>query len=266
MSYAEANGINMYYEERGEGYPLVMIMGMSGNVDWWNEALLAPLEDNFQLVIFDSRGAGRTDKPREGYSIKRMADDTAELLRSLGISRAHVLGVSMGGKIAQQLALDHPETVERLVLCCTNCGGSEQVTPAPEIYEQLGARRKGITVKDVARSSLNLLFSESYVRENPVMMEDFIRRFQIAPTPGHVFIGHMTAMVEFDDFGRLPEIAAPTLVLTGDADVLVPPENAGILAESIPGAKLIIYPGAGHFFFYEFPERVASDLISFLRD
>jgi pimeloyl-ACP methyl ester carboxylesterase len=264
MPYAKANGIDIYYELRGEGYPLVMIMGLSGNIDWWDQTMLALLAEKFQLVIFDNRGAGRSGKPRVEYSIPLMAADTAGLLRSLGIGRAHVLGVSMGGKIAQQLVLDYPDMVERLVLCCTSCGGKEQVATSPEISAQLGARRPGITVEDVARSSLNLLFPQSYVRENPELMEDFIRRFQIAPTRGHAFFGQLAAVAGFGVFARLPEIAVPTLVLTGDSDELVPPENSAILAGNIPGAKLITYKGASHFFFYQFPEAVASDVTFFL--
>lgn len=264
MPYADANGIDIYYELRGEGHPLVMIIGLSGNIDWWDRTLLSLLAEKFQLVIFDNRGSGRSGKPRVEYSIPLMAADTAGLLRSLGIDRAHVLGVSMGGKIALQLALDYPEMVERLVLCCTSCGGDEQVATSPELVAMLGAGRKGITVEDVARSSLNLLFPRSYVRENPELMEDFIRRFQIAPTRGHAFFAQLAAVAGFGVFARLKEIAAPTLVLTGDSDELVPPDNSRILAENIPGAKLITYPGAAHFFFSQFPEQVASDITTFL--
>lgn len=120
MPHARANGIDIYYELRGEGYPLVMIMGLSGNVDWWDRSLLSLLAEKFQLVMFDNRGAGRSEKLRAEYSIPLMTSDTVGLLRFLDIDRAHILGVSMGGKIAQQLALDYPEMVERLVLCCTS--------------------------------------------------------------------------------------------------------------------------------------------------
>lgn len=133
-----------------------------------------------------------------------------------------------------------------------------------EISAQLGARRPGITVEDVARSSLSLLFPQSYVRENPESMEDFIRRFQIAPTRGHAFFAQLAAVAGFGVYSRLKEIAVPTLVLTGDSDELVPPQNSRILTENIPGAKLITYAGAAHFFFSQFPEQVASDIAAFL--
>lgn len=265
MAYAGVNGINLYYEERGEGRPLLMIMGLAGNVDWWDPGFLSPLAINIHIVIFDNRGCGRSDKPREGYSVEAMASDAAGLLRALGIEQADVLGVSVGGKIAQELALSEPGLVGRLVLCCTNCGGAEQVTARPEIYAMVGARRPGATLEDVARSSLPLLYPEPYVRDHPDEMEDFIRRYKIAPAPAHSFFAQLEAAAAYGSFSRLKEIKAPTLVLTGDADELVPPENARILAENIPSARLITYEGAGHFFFSQYPERVAADVISFLR-
>ncbi len=260
MAYAEVNGIKLYYEERGEGRPLLMIMGLAGNTDWWEPEFLALLAENIHIVILDNRGAGRSDKPREGYSVESMASDAAGLLRSLGIGRADVLGVSVGGKIAQELALAEPGLVGRLVLCCTNCGGSEQVTAPPEVYAQVGARRPGATLEDVARSSLPLIYPDAFVRDNPEMMEDFIRRYMIAPTPAHAFFAQLEAAAAYDSFDRLPEIKAPALVLTGDSDELVPPENARILADNIPSARLITYEGGGHFFFSQFPRRVAADV------
>lgn len=263
MPYAEVNGIKLYYEERGEGRPLLMIMGLSGNLDWWEPEFLAPLQEKLQLVIFDNRGAGRSDKPREEYTIPLMASDLAGLLRSLGIERAHVLGASMGGMIAQQFALDYPEMLDRLVLCCTNCGGREQVLAKPEVYEALMSPPGAVSVEDFARASLPVNFPASFLRENPEKIEEFIRRFLIAPIPAHAFLAQYTALSRWRDFARLPEIKAPTLVLAGDSDILIPPENSRILADSIPDARLVTYAGGGHLFMAQFPERVAADILAF---
>jgi pimeloyl-ACP methyl ester carboxylesterase len=264
VPYADVDGIRIYYEEHGEGRPLLMIMGLSANLDWWEPALLARLAENNHVVIFDNRGAGRTDKPKGDYTIPMMASDVAGLMRSAGIGQACVLGASMGGMIAQQFALDYPEMTERLILCCTNCGGREQVLAKPEVYEALMSPPGATTIEDFARASLPINFPDSFLRENQEKIEEFIRRFLIAPMPAHAFIAQYTALSRWRDFSRLPEIKSPTLVLTGDSDILIPPENSRILAENIPGAKLIAYTGGGHLFMAQFPELVAADILAFL--
>ena len=265
MAYAEVNGTRLWYEERGGGSPLLMIMGLGGSADWWDAGFLSLLAEELHIVIFDNRGCGRSGKPRGGYSVENMACDAAGLLRALGCGRAGVLGVSAGGKIAQELALSEPGLVDGLVLCCTSCGGAEEVAARPEVLAAVGARRPGATLEEVARSSLPLLFPEAFIRQRPDRMEDFIRRYKTAPAPARSFFAQLEAAAAYGSFRRLPEIAVPTLVLTGDADELVPPENSRILAESIPGARLVVYEGAGHFFFSQCPGRAAADVVSFLR-
>lgn len=264
MPYVEVNGIQIYYEERGDGHPLVMINGLWGNLHWWMPALIESLAERFRVITFDNRGVGFSDKPTGAYSIEIMAGDTAGLIGALELGKTHILGASMGGKIALELALEHPELVDRLVLCSANCGGDRQITPRPEIYTMLGARRKGVTAEDVARSSLPLLFPEPFVKENPELMEDFIHRWKISLTPSHAFFGHLEATAAYDCFIRLPEIEAPALILTGDSDELVPTENSRILLDHIPDARYIVYENAAHFFFSQYPERVAADVIEFL--
>jgi len=264
LPLVEVNGIRLYCELAGRGRPLLMVMGLSANLDWWEPAMLALLRERLLTVTFDNRGAGRSDKPFGEYSIASMARDAAGLLSALGLQRAFVLGVSMGGMIAQQLALDYPEMVERLVLCCTNCGGREQVLASPEVYALLGAPREGVSAEEVARASLPLLFPEGFMRDNPDAMEEFILRYLRAPMPAHCFFAQLAAIARWRSYERLPEIKCPTLVLTGDSDILIPPENSRILASRISGARLIEYPGGGHGFFAQFPERVAEDILDFL--
>src|SRR5512140_3268314 len=131
MPYADAPGFRMYYEEHGSGFPLLLINGLgSDHLEWLHQ--LPPFEARFRVVVFDNRGTGMTEIPPGPYTTAEMADDAAALLRALGIARAHVLGVSLGGMIAQEVALRHPDRVNRLVLGCTAPGGELAVRPSPE--------------------------------------------------------------------------------------------------------------------------------------
>ncbi len=266
MPKARINDIDIYYEVEGEGFPLVLIMGLSANKDWWEPAMLEAFQKKFKVVVFDNRGAGRTDKPKGEFTIALMASDVVGLLKELGMDKAHVLGVSMGGMIAQELAIAYPEIVEKLVLCCTNCGGHEQVLAAPEIYSILGAPREGLSVEDIGRATLPLLFPQEYMEEHPEKMEEFLARYLVAPMPAHSFFQQLQAITKWRSFSRLPEIKSPTLVLTGDRDILIPPENSRILADNISRARLVVFPGGGHGFFGQFPEKVAEEVISFLTE
>jgi len=137
MSKVKVNDINMYYDVQGEGFPLVMVMGFLGSANCWDPRMMAPLSDKFKVIVFDNRGAGRTDISEQEYSIKLFARDTVGLMETLNIPRAHVLGISMGGMIAQEVALNYPERVEKLILAATFCGGANSVLFAPADLERL---------------------------------------------------------------------------------------------------------------------------------
>jgi len=137
MSQAKVNDINMYYDVQGEGFPLVMVMGFLGNANCWDPRMMLPLADRFKLIVLDNRGAGRTDISEREYSIKLFAQDTVGLMDALNIPRAHVLGISMGGMIAQEVALNYPKRVEKLILASTFCGGAHSVLFAPADLERV---------------------------------------------------------------------------------------------------------------------------------
>jgi len=139
MPKVKVNDIQIYYEVHGAGFPLVMIMGVGGNINWWDPRLVEGLSKKFKVVIFDNRGTGHTDTSDREYTIKLFANDTAGLMDALGISRFHVFGISMGGMIAQELVLNYPGKVEKLVLCSTNCGGANSVQPSAEVIGPLMA-------------------------------------------------------------------------------------------------------------------------------
>ncbi len=265
MPYAKVNGIRLYYEVLGHGSPLVMIMGLGANKDWWHPRMLSLLKEEFRLLLLDNRGAGRSDKPRGEQTIAVMASDVLGLMGHLGLDRVSLLGVSMGGMIAQEIAATSPQRVERLILCCTHCGGKESIPPSPEIIELLVSPRRGRPVEQIARDSLPLLFPRGYLDAHPDAAERFIATYSIAPAPAHSFFQQLQAIAGWGICGRLKEIRCPTLILSGEEDVLVPPENSRILERHIPQARCILYPGMGHGFMAQAPEAVTRDILGFLK-
>lgn len=263
MAIAKCGDLNLEYYDEGEGPPLLMIRGLGAQCTTWGEAFLDPLREHFGVIRFSNRGTGLSDKPSDPVSVKMLADDGVALLDSLGVERAHVFGVSLGGMIAQELALNHPRRVDRLVLGCTFCGGDKCVRAAPEVLALL-APTPGITAEEMIRRTRPTLITERTMREKEEFLEEMLRLDVETPTPRETAINQMSAVGAFDTYERLPAIEAPTLVLHGDSDVLIPTENARILHKRIPGSTLEIVPEAGHMFFWDHPERTAEILASFL--
>lgn len=264
MPKVKVRDINIYYEIHGEGSPLVMIMGLSANIDWWHPYVIDQFSKNFKIVIFDNRGAGRTDKPAIDYSIKMFADDTVGLMEELGIDKAHMLGVSMGGVICQEIALNYPERVDKLVLVSTTCGGPNSV-PVPQETLQIMLSRGEMTDEERMRTTVELLFPEEYRKNNPEIMEEAVKRLMIAPTPIDAYMRQLQAGAQFDSYDKLPNIKAPTIVLTGKKDILLPWENSKILAERISGAKLVAFEESGHGMVSQNAEQFTKAVIEFLK-
>ncbi|MEM4919988.1 MAG: alpha/beta hydrolase [Candidatus Nezhaarchaeales archaeon] len=254
--------VNIYYEIKGEGDPLVMIMGLAGNLDWWDPKMISELSKHFKLILFDNRGAGRSDMGQKQFSIKLFANDTAGLMNALGIPKANVLGFSMGGMIAQELVLNYPEKVKKLVLCSTFCGARRGVLPPPQPVplDDLAENPRKV-MEFMAR----MIFTEEFINSNPQAFEDMIQRMLRAPITKEAFIKQFYAIMEFDTYDRLPQIKVPTLVLHGKMDILLPVENATILASAIPNAKLVILERSGHGLAEEI-EKVIAEIIDFLRE
>ncbi|MEW6555177.1 MAG: alpha/beta fold hydrolase [Actinomycetota bacterium] len=264
MNDAVINGINIHYREYGEGEPLLLIMGLSANVDWWGDDLIAPLAERFHVVAYDNRGAGRSDRPEGPYPIPLMAEDALGVMDHMGWESAHVMGASMGGMIAQELALSHPGRVRRLVLLCTNCGGPEAVPASPEVLAMLYAPRKGLTQEDIARMSLYLLFPARYIEENPRKMDEFVEAYLVAPIEPQCFLWQITGVTMWSCHSRLADLRIPTLIMTGSEDVLIPPENSRILAGAIAGSELVVMEGGGHGFQVMYPVEMAERIVAFL--
>jgi 3-oxoadipate enol-lactonase len=262
MPYTDAPGFRMYFEEHGSGFPLLLINGLgSDNLEWLHQ--LAAFEARFRVVVFDNRGTGKTDVPPGPYTTAEMADDAASLLRSLGISRAHVLGVSLGGMIAQEVALRHPDLVDRLVLGCTGPGGELSVRLPPEAMAAF-ALAKGEDPEAELRRMLPFLYSDACIRDCPEEIDAFVRRRLDHPTPQEGYQAQLSAVVTHDASTRLEKIRARTLVITGDADRLVHWENSLRIAGRIPGATMVVLPGAPHRLFAETADAFNLEVLRFL--
>ena len=263
MARAKINGIEIAYNSSGSGDPVVLIGGFGMVKEGWVQQVAA-LEKHFQVITIDNRGAGESTVPSEPFTVADMAADVAGLLDRLGIDKAHIFGVSMGGLIAQTLALDYPDRVRTAVLGCTSHGGRHAVQPAPEVVQTLAALGKpGVSPEEAARKRIPVLLSDRFIREEPEKVEEFLKLslwYRLTPEGTR---GQVQALSFFNVKRRLGEIRCPVLVITGDEDRMMPPENSRLLAEGIAGAELYIVTGAGHSFFLEKPEEVNRVLLDF---
>jgi len=256
----KVNDIQIYYEVKGEGFPLVMIQGLSYSLDGWDLRLIEGLSKMFKLVLFDNRGAGRTGVSDREYTMKLFADDTAGLMNALGIYKAHILGLSMGGMIAQELVLNYPEKVAKLVLCSTGsqwCFSQEasRILSAMTELSQEELTRMILSLKfasdfpsDFVRKKpgVVILFTSDFVKEHPDLVDLLILQAAKHPISKEGWIRQLNAIRGFNTHGRLQKIKVPTLILHGRKDVEIPPENGSILAEAIPNAKLVYLEKSAH--------------------
>jgi pimeloyl-ACP methyl ester carboxylesterase len=256
---ARANGINIAYRVRGEGPLLVLIMGYRLSSAAWPARFVEALAKKFTVVAFDNRGTGQSDKPVTGYALANMARDVAALLDEIGIERACVLGYSMGGAIAQEFTRQFPHRVAGLILCATMCGGP-RATFADASVVRVMRDLDGYSPEQIARRIWEVTYAPGYLKENREQAEDQMRRETALPTPLHAADLQFQAFAEFDGAKALSQIRCPTLVLTGDLDRLIRPENSKMLAQLIPGAKLVVIADGGHRVLWEAVEK-CTDLI-----
>ncbi len=261
----KVNDINMYYEIHGDGFPLVMIMGLGGNADAWkiDPDVFGMWSKNFKTIIFDNRGAGRTDKPDIEYSIKMFADDTVGLMDALNIEKAHVLGISMGGMIAQEIVLNYPERVAKLVLGSTHCGGRKSIPSSPEVIEKMG--KPGMTPEDGAELMISFAFTEDFIKNNPDLIERTRQAILNEPMPEFSYQRQLVAVMKFNAGRRLTKVNTPTLIIHGKKDVLVPTQNAEVLAKLIPGARILLLDNTAHNYSYPNKEKVREEFLDFLK-
>ena len=263
MPQVHVGDVDLYYEVQGDGFPLVLIRGFGSNADHWQFQVPA-FSSAHKTVVFDNRGIGRSSKPDVPFSTSMMAADTIGLMDALGLGKAHILGVSMGGMIAQRLALDYPDRVAGLVLACTHCGGAKAVAPSEEVSKVFAEYVMTGSLEAAAKAA-GALFTEDTFRNNPGLIQEYQNLAMRYPNEQAMLIHQYEAVLGHDTFDELPEIKAPTLVLTGDQDVLIPPENSKILAGRIPGARLEVISPGGHQFLIEQAAAFNRTVLDFLQ-
>jgi len=256
MPFADANGLSLYYERAGAGPPLLFISGTGGDLRNKPNVFDGPLAKQFDLLAYDQRGLGQSEKPDIPYSMADYADDAAALMTEQGLDEALVLGVSFGGMVAQELVLRHPERVKRLVLACTSPGGDGGASfPFHEIEHLKGEPRARymIPISDTRRD-------DAWAAANPELYGQFIAMGAAAPyadEPGHAMGAHrqLEARARHDAWARLPDIACPVMIAAGRYDGIALPATQEKMAARIPGAKLQFFEG-GHLFIIQ--DRTAA--------
>ncbi|MEW5989214.1 MAG: alpha/beta fold hydrolase, partial [Chloroflexota bacterium] len=251
MPIAPVNGIEIYYETAGDpaAPPLLLITGLSSYTEGWF-AQVFDLSRDFYVIYYDNRGAGRSTQPPAGYTLADMADDAAGLLDTLGMASAYVFGISQGGMIAQHLALRHPQRVRKLVLGCTTAGGASMIPPSLDVAIALLAPRSSDRGQDFL-TALWFLAAPEFASRDPQSLRKLVKVSAENPQTEQGLYGQLQAMSHHDLDSELRRIQIPTLVMHGELDKLIPPENGRLLAAHIPHAQLKLYPDAGHLFMIE---------------
>ncbi len=261
MPLIKAGNINLNYDTFGDGEPLLLIMGFGMSGAGWIPSL--PFFSGFKSIYFDNRGTGLSDKPEGIYTVEAMADDASNLLNALGIAKAKEFGVSMGGMIAQELTLRHPEQVSRVVLGCTMAGGTTAKMASPEILERLMTANK-IKAFDIL---LPVLMPAEFVAQHPEIKQMMVAGAKMMPpTPPETADRAFAGIQIFNAFDRLGQIKCPVMIVHGDKDVLVLPENANVIKSKIPQAEMYIIPGAGHAFQAADPVGIHQKIVEWLRN
>ena len=256
MPKVEVPGTELNYERGGAGEPLLLIQGMSANHRAWGP-LVPLLEQSFDTIAFDNRGIGLSRPVTEGFSIAEMAADTVGLLDALEIERAHVMGISMGGMIAQELALAHPGRLRTLTIGCSYCGGEGSQLMDPADFQGLVEAMASGDQDRVFRAMYELNLSPGF-RAEPSRYADFAAMARALPAPRETIGLQVQAIMAHDTQERLPGIDLPTLVVHGTVDRVLGYPNGPLIASRIPGARLETYEDVGHMFWWEQPERTAE--------
>lgn len=257
MPRLTVSGRELHYLRRGSGEPLLLIQGMSGTHVAWGEPFLAALERDFDCVVYDHRGVGLSARVDEPFTLAHLADDAVGLLDGLGIDSAHVMGISMGGMVAQELALNFPKRVRTLTLGCTYCGGAGARLTGEVVARRLGQALLSRDRERIVRVGWEVNLSEGF-RSDPDHFGPFREMALAVPAPLPVVMLQAQAAMAHDTSARLASVAVPTLVIHGSEDQMLDVSNGKLIASLIPGARLELLEGAGHLFWWEQPERSAA--------
>jgi 3-oxoadipate enol-lactonase len=257
MPVVRAGEVELDYERSGSGPPLLLIMGMSGTALHWGEPFLELLREDFEVVVYDHRGVGRSTPLDGPVTIAQMAGDAAALLDALQLDSVHVLGISMGGMIAQERALAHPERVRTLALGCTWAGGPTATQRSPEVLQRLTEAMLSGDRERALRAGWEAIVSPAMAADDAAYAA-FRRIAEQRAVTVPVIMAQLQAGMALDTADRLGELAMPTLVIHGTEDEMLDVANGRLIASRVPGSQLEILEGIGHMFFWERPERSAE--------
>jgi pimeloyl-ACP methyl ester carboxylesterase len=259
MAFTVNQGVKIYWDEEGSGDPLLLIMGLGYPSDAWYRTRPV-LAEKYRTIAFDNRGVGRTDMPPGSYPISAMASDAAAVMDAAGVEKAHVFGISMGGMIAQEFAIDRPQRVRSLVLGCTAPGGPHAVRAEAAATQMLMARGT-MTKEEAAEAAVPFIYDPGTPRR--LIDEDIEKRRPWFPK-AEAYTAQLQGILAWESYSRLSRITAPTLVIHGENDRLVPAGNGKLIAENIRGAELVMLKHAGHIFTTDQPEAAQSAILKFL--
>ncbi|MHB1134438.1 MAG: alpha/beta fold hydrolase [Chloroflexota bacterium] len=262
MPYVESNGLRLYYELHGAGTPLCLVEGL-GYASWmWRRQVVA-LAVRHRLLLYDNRDVGQSERCAAPYTARDLAGDLVGLLDALGIARAHLLGVSLGGYIAQEFALAYPERVWGLVLVATAAGGQE-MAPIPAETARLMVPDPNLPPEQRLRQAMAVAFAPGWTEANPELFDQFIRLRLANPQEPEAWLRQAGAGAAFAAAGPSAAPAAPTLVVHGEEDRVLPVANALLLAARLPQSELVLIPGGGHLAFIEQADLFNNIVLEFL--
>jgi 3-oxoadipate enol-lactonase len=260
MPKIHVNGIDLFYDIKGTGTPLVLIAGFDCDSSYWS-AVVPALVNKYQVIRLDNRGVGKSSAPDSPYSIKQMADDTAALLNYLGITKVHVAGHSMGGQIAQELAISNPEIVKSLILLSSWAKGNAKFNSLIEMFGNLSNHLEAITYQ---KTLLPWMYTEDFYSDGRIEeIITIIEYYPFLPTP-HVIYHQSRAILNNDTSDRIRNIVCPTLVVVGKEDILTPLTFSKQLVDGIPNAELVVIQCSGHGFLVESADAVVKVMLQFL--
>ena len=267
MPYLQLRDLKLYYEVHGEGRPFLFISETACHGEVWKPYQVPEFSRDHRVIIYDQRGTGRTDKPSVQYTTTTLADDAAALLDHLGADQVIVYGHSMGGRIAQLVALDHPQKVSKLILASSGASHTSRGIPLKMCLELV---EKGYE-KYARAHAVRIGFTERFVSEHPERVEEFLKIRLANLPPLESYLLHVMARQAHDTGDRLKDIRVPTLVMVGDDEAKTTSDishwaSAEILARSIPNAKLVVLPDSGHYYFFAKPEETNRAIREFLRE
>ena len=259
---AQVDDINIAYKVFGSGEPVILIIGFGGSMMNWDKTLIKELSIRNTTIIFDNRGVGHTTNGTKKSSIDQFAKDTAGLLDAIKVKKANVLGFSMGGMIAQELALSYPDKVNKIILYASCCGGDESIyTASPEVIEAF-SNISSVTCNILLRLA-TLMFPKKWRIENPNFMHLFDNPYSVIST--NTIHNQCKAIFSWRGVcDRLNQIMKPTLIITGMEDVLVPSINSSIIAQHITNSKTVQMSECGHGLMYQVPQTFSSIVSTFL--